>query len=551
MKEKLSKNQRKLLIIFLIGIFVGGMDGAIINPARSVIAENLSLSANASIWMITIYTLFYSMSIPIMGKLADLFGKKRIFIIAITIFGIGSLMAGLSNLLALTELSSHAIYQYLLLMRVIQAIGAGAILPIAVGYISTSFPVEKRGAMLGLVGTMYGLANIFGPTIGSFILGVFGTSSWGMIFFINVPIIIGMLLVLIPLEVEQHVATKEIKIDYKGSVLITMIIGMLMYFLINFDFTAPVSNFININQAVFFWIPVILMPLFIFVENRAYDPIIEVSFFKNRDFTLIIILTFLVGMTIMTGIFLPQLGENVMHLPAGSGGYLLTFMAFFSATASIYGGRGIDKYGPKKIMIIGITANIIGMGLIAFVVTQTNSVLALFASLMFIGIGNGMTIGAPPNYLMQERVAVEHITISQSLVTLFRSIGATIAPAFLINIYVQNIKATANATFAPHINPYLSAIQPGSIDNLSTIINSNVTTIVANINVILASTGTNKYSVFVSEYVNNNSTLIESKFQSTLNSGYSAVFITFIGIDILILLTILAISNKHIGDNKI
>ena len=187
MERKGKKNNFVLIaIVYLLGIFMGAIDTGIVTPARTIIQHDLMVNENTGIWMITIYTLAYAASIPIMGKLADKFGRKYIYLISISLFGIGSLFCGLSQ--------NFESFPMLLIARVVQAIGGGGIVPIATAEFGTTFPKEKRGLALGLVGGVYGVANIFGASAGSAIIDIFGQSNWQYIFYINVPITIFILI---------------------------------------------------------------------------------------------------------------------------------------------------------------------------------------------------------------------------------------------------------------------------------------------------------------------------------------------------------------------
>jgi MFS family permease len=181
----MTKNNKKLNIgmimaVYLAGIFMGAIDTGIVTPARTVIQSDLMVNEKLGIWMITIYTLAYAASIPIMGKLADKYGRKYIYLSSIFLFGLGSLFCGLSQ--------NIGNFNILLIARVIQALGGGGIMPVATAEFGTAFPAEKRGMALGLVGGVYGIANIFGSSAGSAILDIFGQKNWQFIFYINIPI---------------------------------------------------------------------------------------------------------------------------------------------------------------------------------------------------------------------------------------------------------------------------------------------------------------------------------------------------------------------------
>ena len=153
-----KKNFVLILITYLLGIFMGAIDTGILSPARTVIQNDFGVDEKSGIWMITIYTLAFAASIPIMGKLADKFGRKVIYMTSILLFGLGSLFCGLSQ--------DFGGFGLLLAARAVQAIGGGGIIPVATAEFGTSFPKEKRGLALGLVGGVYGIANIFGALSG-------------------------------------------------------------------------------------------------------------------------------------------------------------------------------------------------------------------------------------------------------------------------------------------------------------------------------------------------------------------------------------------------
>lgn len=152
--------------VYLLGLFIGALDTGIVTPARTVIQSDLGIGEQMGVWIITIYTLAYAAAIPVMGKLADRSGRKYVYLASILLFGVGSLLCGLAQ-----DVGS---FWMLLAARAVQAVGGGGIVPVATAEFGTTFPPEKRGLALGLVGGVYGIANIFGASAGSLILSVFG-----------------------------------------------------------------------------------------------------------------------------------------------------------------------------------------------------------------------------------------------------------------------------------------------------------------------------------------------------------------------------------------
>lgn len=196
-----------ILVLFLLGIFMGAIDSGIVSPAREIIENGFGIERSIGIWMITIYTLSYTISMLIVSKLSDIYGHKVVYTLSIAVFGVGSLLCGLTNF--------YGSFSLFLMARVIQAIGAGGIMPIANTVIGLSFPKEKRGMALGLVGAVYGVATIIGPTLDSAILNFAGTTNWGFIFIINVPISIGILLLSIKMKNTKVSTRKPMDIGLK------------------------------------------------------------------------------------------------------------------------------------------------------------------------------------------------------------------------------------------------------------------------------------------------------------------------------------------------
>lgn len=222
-----GKGYALVAVVYLLGLCMGALDMGIVNPARTVIQNTLSVDDSLGVWIITIYTLAYAVSIPIMGKLADRHGRKGVYLLCILLFGIGSALCGVAQ-----DLGNFWI---LIGARVIQALGGGGIMPVATAEFGTAFPEEKRGMALGIVGMVYGLASILGPTVGSAILEVFGATQWQFIFYVNIPICI-IVLILGVKRLPNAQAEKTGPLDGLGILILTLMTLSLMYGLKNIDF---------------------------------------------------------------------------------------------------------------------------------------------------------------------------------------------------------------------------------------------------------------------------------------------------------------------------
>lgn len=424
-KQTNTKNSHMILImvIYLAGIFMGAIDTGIVTPARTVIQNTLNVDAQYGVWMITIYTLGYAASIPIMGKIADKHGRKPIYLFSITLFGLGSLLSGLSQF--------AGSFTLLLISRAIQAIGGGGIMPIATAEFGTTFPKEKRGVALGLVGGVYGIANIFGASAGSLILDIFGQSNWAYIFFINIPItivILGLGLLYLPNSKTESVK----KIDILGILFLTATILTLLYGLKSIDFLDFWNSLISLQVYPFIFGSILLTFVFLHFEKKAQDPVLHLEYFKDKQILITLILSFMSGFILMGIIFVPQFAETAVRIPSGSGGYFVIVLGLFAGIGAPLSGRLIDKFGVKPILGFGFGVSAIAGLFMITIVIPDPTMFKVIIGLMLIGLGMGFSLGTPLNYMMLENTAKENSNSALATLSLFRSIGTTIAPSIMV-----------------------------------------------------------------------------------------------------------------------
>jgi EmrB/QacA subfamily drug resistance transporter len=421
--ETKKHNFALVMILYLAGIFMGAIDTGIVTPARTLIQNQLGVDAATGIWMITIYTLAYAASIPVMGKLADKFGRKYVYLVSILLFGVGSLFCGLSQ-----DLNSFTL---LLVARAVQAIGGGGILPIATAEFGTAFPPEKRGMALGLVGGVYGIANIFGASVGSAIISIFGQNNWQFIFYVNIPITLFIVAAGV-FTLRNNKPGETGKIDGLGILTLVVMILSLLYGLKNLDFFNIGGTIGSTSVYPFLAAFVALIPVFILVEKRAQDPVMNLGYFSNRNIVLTLFISFISGFVLMGVIFIPQFSENALKIATGSGGYLVIILGLFSGIGAPISGKLIDKVGAKVVLGFGFLMSIIGALFLVLVTTAHPSLLTVLINLALIGTGMGFTIGTPLNYMMLANTEEKESNSALATLSLVRSIGTAIAPAIMV-----------------------------------------------------------------------------------------------------------------------
>lgn len=418
-----SKGYVMVAAVYLLGLFIGALDMGIVTPARTVIQNSMGVEDSLGVWMLTIYTLAYAASIPIMGKLADKYGRKYIYLLCVTLFGLGSLMCGLSR-----EFNS---FEMLLFARAVQAIGGGGIMPVATAEFGTAFPEEKRGMALGLVGGVYGIANVFGASAGSAILDLFGQANWQFIFYINVPICLFILIAgFAKLENAKEADVRPFNLV--GVVVMTVMVLSLMYGLKGLDFFNIPTSISSLDVAPFLIIFIALLPLFVYIEHRAADPVMNLGYFKNRDIVITLICSIATGIIMMSNIFLPQFCENSMMMRSGSGGYFVIILGIFAGVGSPMSGKLIDKFGVKPVLGFGFATAVVGSLFATFVACPNPNILTVIVSLVLIGLGMGFTMGTPLNYMMLQKTDDAESNSALATLSLVRSIGTAIAPAIMV-----------------------------------------------------------------------------------------------------------------------
>lgn len=443
MQAKTATNPKPLhfgliMVIYLCGIFMGAIDTSVVTPARTVIQNGLGVGDQTGIWMITIYTLAYASSIPIMGKLADRLGRKTIYLICIILFGTGSLLAGLSQYIG------H--FGFFLMARAIQAIGGGGIMPIASAEFGTTFPEDKRGMALGMVGGVYGIATVVGGSLGSAILGAFGLQNWGFIFFINIPI--SLFIIICGFIFLPNTKIDDVKpIDKWGTLFLVMMILSLLYGLRNIDFFDFVKSFTSTDVYPFLIIFIVMLPFFIFAEKKAADPIMNLDYFREAPIVITLIISFITGVIMMGMVFVPQFAENALRMQQGSGGYFVMVLGIFAGVGAPVSGRLIDRYGPKLIMGAGFLLSIIGSLFLVLITTSYPNLLTVAICLILIGLGMGFTMGTPLNYMMLDNTKKADSNSALATLSLIRSVGTAIAPAVMVGFIAHaGVTAEANIT---------------------------------------------------------------------------------------------------------
>ncbi|MDQ0089479.1 EmrB/QacA subfamily drug resistance transporter [Paenibacillus anaericanus] len=403
------------ITLFTIGVFMAALDNGIISAALTTINDSFGVSASWGSWGITLYTLGLAVSVPIIGKLSDRFGRKRLFLIEVALFGIGSLLVALS--------SSFPMF---LLSRLFQAFGGGGIFIIGSSHVLTTLPKEKQGKALGLLGAMNGMAAVLGPNVGSFLLDL--TGNWHWLFLINIPIAAVLIILGIPFIMETKASSTK-RLDFVGTIILSLAILSLMYGITNLDAGNFLGSFADPMVYGFVLGGVILFILLVLYEKnleaRSGDPILAYSLLSSKVFQWTLLIGFFSGGLLAAVIFIPSFVEQFLGVSAEKSGYWMTPLALASGVGAGLGGVLVDKKGPVFTTIISGVISLVGFALFPLWVTERWEF--VIAS-MIAGVGFGFLLGAPLNVLVSESVDNSNKGSALGTLSLIRQIGLTLSP---------------------------------------------------------------------------------------------------------------------------
>ncbi len=428
--EKSNSSQTWAITLFAIGVFMAALDNGIISAALTTINSSFEVDANWGAWGVTIYTLGLAISVPIIGKLSDRYGRKKLFIIEIAIFGIGSLLVALSPN-----------FTFYLIARFLQAMGGGGIFIIGSSHVLSTLPADKQGKALGMLGGMNGIAAVLGPNVGSFLIDL--TGSWHVLFLINVPIAI-ILVIFGILKLEETSEPNTGKLDLLGTVLLSLSILGIMYGLTNIEGVDFFKSLLEPNVYGFIVGGIVLFIVLLVhegrLEKRNGDPILPFQLLKQPPFLLTLLIGFFSGALLAGMIFIPAFSEQVLGIAAEKSGYWMTPLALAAGIGAGLGGAFVDKKGPIFAIILSGAISAIGFFLFpAWIEVKWHFIVASIIA----GVGMGIILGAPLNILATEDTKKDKGT-SIATLSLARQIGMTLAPTIYAGFIARGFTELPN-----------------------------------------------------------------------------------------------------------
>jgi EmrB/QacA subfamily drug resistance transporter len=417
----LSLEKTKLVPVMFalfLSILVASLDNTIVSTAMGTIVGELG-GMDQFVWVTSAYLIAEMAGMPIFGKLSDMYGRKRFFMLGIFLFLIGSILCGTAQ--NITQLSIY---------RAIQGIGGGALMPIAFTIIWDVFPAEQRGKMSGILGAVFGLSSIFGPLVGAYITDFW---NWRWIFYINIPI---GAICLILIFLYYHESKKQVKqiIDWSGAFTLVASIVCLMFGL---ELGGDEYMWGSVQILALFSGFLILFGGFLFIETKAKNPIISFEMFKYRLYTASNFVGLFYGATFMVAtIYIPLYIQGVMGGNATSSGLLLIPMMIGTTITASLGGELVKRMSYQGVMFASVVILLVGIGLLS-TLSPSTSRLEVTIYMIIIGLGTGAS------FSVLSMAAMHHFDSSQrgaasSTNAFLRSLGMTIGIT-IFGVIQQNI----------------------------------------------------------------------------------------------------------------
>ena len=414
-----EKSRKRILIVLFLGVLMGALDIAIVSPALPSIQVFFGIGDRLLTWTFTIYVLFNLIGTPLMAKLSDKYGRRSIYVLDVSMFALGSLIV---------VLSPQKEFSILLIGRAIQGFSAGGIFPVASAVIGDTFPPEKRGSALGLIGAVFGLAFIIGPILGGLLLSI---ASWQWLFMINFPI--ALLIVITGWRLLPDSRSSAIQpLDWKGIITISILLASFAYGINQIDTKNFFNSLLSANVLPFLIITIVLFFIFPAIEKKAVDPVLNLELFKSRQTILSSMLSAGAGLGESGLVFIPALAVAAMPsiINTHNASYLIMPVVIAMSIGSPLVGRLMDKLGSKIMVFFGTLLLAVGMMMLSDK-NMSSTLVGFISSALVIGFGLSSLLGAPMRYIMLNEASAADRTSAQGLIALFTSIGQLTSSALV------------------------------------------------------------------------------------------------------------------------
>src|SRR6201996_9083978 len=430
-------SHRQILTILsglVMGMFLAALDQTIVSTAIKTIGNDLH-DLQAQAWVTTAFLITSTIAAPLFGKLSDIYGRKRLFMLAIVIFVVGSALCGLST--SMYELAGF---------RAFQGLGAGGIMPLAIAVLGDIIPPRERARYQGYMMAVFASASVLGPVLGGLLSGTkdfLGVAGWRWIFYINVPIA-AVALFVVARVLKLDYVRRERRIDWWGSVM--LIVGLVPILVVAEQ--GQSWGWASVASFTCYFLGAVGLILFVAIQHRmGDDALLPLRLFRSRTFSVASGQVTIIGMAMFGGLsVIPLYLQIVKGASPTKSGLLLLPMVAGLMLASLVAGRVTARTGRYKIFpVVGSVLMLIGAALLVTLGADT----PLWRTDIFIavfGIGLGFNMQSLV-LAMQNAVPAKDMGVASASSTFFRSIGGTLGTAIFLSILFSQASSKISAAY--------------------------------------------------------------------------------------------------------
>ncbi len=434
---RLSPQAKRVFVGLMLGMLVASISQTIVGPAMPRIVAELGGMDHYS-WVATAAMLVSAITVPIVGKLSDLYGRRGFYLAGLAVFMVGSIVSGFAGS-----------FWVLVLGRAIQGLGMGTIMPLSQTIIGDIIPARQRGKYQGLMGAVFGVTSVAGPLAGGFITDHWG---WRWLFFAAVPIGLAATAVVARFLHLPH-QRREAKIDYLGIATLTVSLVSLLLATSLGGTSYPWGSATILGL---YAVGVVALVAFLVVERRAEEPVIPLRLFRSSVFSASNIASFAVAMVMFGSIiYIPVYAQGVLGVDATNSGLILMPLMLGLVVMGILSGLVITRTGRYKgIMLSGVA--IMGAGLFLLTrLTWTSTQTQLTVAMIVLGVGLGMAM-QQYTLVVQNAVARADLGVATASTQFFRNVGSTVGIAVFGTVMTSGLAAA----IAGHLPAEVAARMP-------------------------------------------------------------------------------------------
>lgn len=401
-----------LLTVLFLGVLMGALDIAIVGPALPALRAAFGVDDRSLAWVFTIYVFFNLVGAPLMAKLSDRAGRRPIYLLAVSLFAVGSALC-----------AAAPSFGVLLVGRALQGLAAGGIFPVASAVVGDVIPAERKGFALGMIGAVWGLAFLIGPILGALLLR-FG---WQWIFLANLPpaaVVLALGFAVLP----TTRAARGLPFDALGLALLSLLLGGLTVGASNLDAADLLGSLASPLVWPFLLAALVAAPAFLWAEGRAADPLLRPGLLRTRQLALANGITAGAGLGEGILVFMPSLAVAAFGVSVSTASFMTLPVVLAMAVGSPTAGRLLDKVGPRVVLIGGSLLLAAGMLLMGLLAAQ---LWAFYVASVLVGLGLACLLGAPVRYIMLNDAPEEDRAAAQGAVTVFTGVGQLLSGALV------------------------------------------------------------------------------------------------------------------------